>query len=158
MKTILTIDPGASGGLAVKYGDAQVYAVPMPATEGDLLEWLRFATKAAGETSDTCIAYLEAQQGVMGPGMRVSSSAMFTFGRGYGFLLGALMALEWSVVLVRPQEWQKALSLGTKAGAGGKTEWKNKLKAEAQRRFPHLKVTLKTADALLLMSYATKQT
>ena len=30
-------------------------------------------------------------------------------------------------------------------------------KAEAQRRYPHLKVTLKTADALLLLAYAQEK-
>jgi len=34
-------------------------------------------------------------------------------------------------------------------------QWKNKLKAEAQRLYPDIKVTLKTADALLILE-ATK--
>lgn len=38
-----------------------------------------------------------------------------------------------------------------------KTAWKNKLKAEAQRLFPSIKVTLKTADALLIYEYAKKE-
>jgi hypothetical protein len=33
-------------------------------------------------------------------------------------------------------------------------EWKNKLKAEAQRRFPKQKVTLANADALLIYEWA----
>ena len=37
-----------------------------------------------------------------------------------------------------------------------KTAWKNKLKAEAQRRFPDLRVTLKTCDALLILEVARK--
>lgn len=37
-----------------------------------------------------------------------------------------------------------------------KRDWKNKLKEEAQRRFPGLKVTLKTCDALLLLDAAIK--
>ena len=31
------------------------------------------------------------------------------------------------------------------------------IEAEAQRRYPHLKVTLKTADALLLLAYAQEK-
>lgn len=38
--------------------------------------------------------------------------------------------------------------------AQSKTAWKNKLKEEAQRRFPQLDITLKTADALLILDYA----
>lgn len=37
-----------------------------------------------------------------------------------------------------------------------KRNWKLKLKEEAQRRFPDLKVTLKTCDALLLLDAAIK--
>jgi hypothetical protein len=43
--------------------------------------------------------------------------------------------------------------LGTASRCASKSEWKNKLKAEAQRRFPDLKVTLKTADALLILEW-----
>jgi crossover junction endodeoxyribonuclease RuvC len=78
---------------------------------------------------------------------------MFRFGRNFGFILGVFAALKIPVELVRPQKWQKALSLGTSAAHASKTAWKNHLKAEAQRRFPDQKVTLATADALLLLSY-----
>lgn len=56
-------------------------------------------------------------------------------------------------MLVRPQVWQKVFNLGTAASCASKSEWKNKLKAEAQRRFPHLPVTLATADALLILEW-----
>lgn len=42
------------------------------------------------------------------------------------------------------------------ANAKAKREWKNKLKAEAQRRYPDIKVTLGTADALLILSAAQR--
>jgi hypothetical protein len=88
-------------------------------------------------------------------GIRTSAPAMFKFGRGFGFLLGCLQTLGYRVELIRPQAWQKCLSLGTRNG-GSKTEWKNKLKAEAQRLFPSVNVTLKTADALLLLEFARR--
>jgi hypothetical protein len=58
------------------------------------------------------------------------------------------------VEMVRPQKWQKWLGLGRASGCGSPREWKNKLKAEAQRRFPYLNVTLKTADALLILEHS----
>jgi hypothetical protein len=79
---------------------------------------------------------------------------MFKFGEGFGFLQGVIMSASTKLVLVRPQEWQKFFSLGTAAACTGKREWKNKLKSEAQRRYPQLDVTLKTADALLILDYA----
>ena len=59
-------------------------------------------------------------------------------------------------VLVRPQTWQKDFGLGTASRCASKSEWKNKLKAEAQRRFPHLGVTLQTADALLILEWFSR--
>ena len=55
---------------------------------------------------------------------------------------------------VRPQVWMKSLGLGTK-GNMSNTEWKNKLKAAAQRLYPAEDVTLGTADALLILEFAT---
>lgn len=81
-------------------------------------------------------------------------SAMFKFGRHTGFVLGVLMALGFRVDTVRPQRWQKHLSLGSSRECASKTEWKNKLKAMAQRKFPEIEVTLATADALLILDYA----
>ena len=84
-------------------------------------------------------------------------SAMFRFGEHFGFIKGVVQALEIRLVLVRPQVWQKGFGLGTASACASKTIWKNKLKAEAQRRFPHLNVTLKTADALLILEHAISE-
>ena len=82
---------------------------------------------------------------------------MFRFGEHFGFVKGVIQALEIRLLLVRPQVWQKGFGLGTASACSSKTEWKNKLKAEAQRRFPHLKVTHKTADALLILEWALRE-
>ena len=47
-----------------------------------------------------------------------------------------------------------ALESAANHNAQAKRDWKAKLKAEAERRFPHLKVTFKTADALLILEAA----
>lgn len=117
----------------------------MPPTEGDILETL----KKLRVYHDTIL--IEQVGGYIG-GAGSPGSAMFNFGRGFGFLLGVSMTLGYRIVMVRPQTWQKALGLGNSKGMT-KTEWKNKLKAEAQRRFPKLSVTLSTADALLILEY-----
>lgn len=151
MKTLLAIDPGASGGFAFRHG-RETHAFPMPPTEGDILSLLIVPSRAAIAAGYERIAIVEEVSGYCGESQ--PGSAMFKFGRGFGFILGALQATGWRVELVKPQKWQKSFSLGTKAGAGGKTAWKNKCKALAQRLFPDKKVTLKTADALLLLEYA----
>lgn len=150
--TIIAIDPGASGGIAISPSDAATcYAQSMWETEGDVVEGLRLLTQYhAGNV----IVYIEEVGGFIGSPM--PGSRMFTFGRGFGFLLGVLQALSCRIELVRPQKWQKALSLGTR-GEASKNEWKAKLKAHAQRLYPHIKVTLATADALLILDYGRKQ-
>lgn len=146
MSKLIAIDPGQSGGIAWRDNDGQIHCVPMPPTEGEVLEQLR----EIGFINAT--AYLEEVGGFCGVGQ--PGSAMFKFGRGFGFLLGVLQASFVRVELVKPQKWQKHFSLGTTKEAGGKTAWKNKLKTKACQLFPDQNVTLKTADALLLMDYA----
>jgi hypothetical protein len=152
VRTILAIDPGASGGIAARIGIA-VLCWPMPETQGDILELIVDQTKLSQMDGRECIAIVEHQVGVRGPFAKQAGLNQFQFGCNYGFILGALQALKWRIELVRPQAWQKALALGSKASCSGNTEWKNKLKAMAQRLFPAQKVTLKTADALLLLEY-----
>jgi len=123
-------------------------AIPMPATEPDISQKL----KEIYYHLDKPTVIIEEVGGYIGrpqPG-----SAMFTFGRNFGFLLGVLTCLSARIVLVRPQKWQSFLSLGT--SDGNKTKWKNKLKSKAQNLYPDLDVTLAIADALLLLEYGRK--
>jgi hypothetical protein len=146
MTSLLAIDPGAKGGYAVRIGEI-TRSGNLPATEGDIIELFRsFAP-------DEC--YLEDL--VKYTGVNMPSSAMATYASNWGFLKGVLQTLGCRVVLVRPQEWQKSLSLGTSKGIS-KTIWKNKLKERAQQLFPAEKVTLQNADALLILEYARKVT
>lgn len=149
MKTI-AIDPGASGGIAWQDDDGQVHCTSMPATEGDVLELLR----GIGFVNSRFI--IEEVGGFI-KGNPAPGSTMFNFGRGYGFIIGLAMAYYCELELCRPQKWQKHFGLGTSASAGGKTEWKNKLKAKAQQLYPFKEVTLKTADALLILNYKLNQ-
>ena len=150
MKTIIAIDPGLSGGIACLRAGQPVLAVPMPATEGDLIALLRELAPDPDQTT----AYLEAVTGYVGVAQPGSSA--FRFGRNFGFLLGVLQTLGIRLELIRPQRWQKPLGLGTASACASKTEWKNKLKGLAQRLYPRLKVTLATADAVLILDYALR--
>ncbi len=143
----LAIDPGAAGGIAVHRLGESVTAFAMPATEADVLHLLRDLTP----DPERCIAFVELVGGFVGkaqPGARA-----FTFGRGFGFLLGVLQERGVRVELVLPRKWQKHLNLGTASACASPAEWKRKLRSEAQRRYPALKVTLSTADALLLLDF-----
>lgn len=138
---LLAIDPGASGGLA--FGDTASAKDPalhaMPETVHDLAELIR--------DSEVEHAFVELVGGYIGKAQPASSA--FVFGENYGKIQGILAALGIPFTLVRPQKWQLALSLGNSKGMK-KHEWKAKLKAKAQQLYPKQKVTLQTADALLI--------
>lgn len=151
MKTIIAIDPGASGGIAVLRCDGTVMAWPMPDTEQDVCDLIGEQWSAQWHSPSLIAVFVERVGGYAGK--RQPGSAMFKFGFNCGVIEGCLRTLKLPTAYVRPQQWQKHFSLGTATACATKTIWKGKLKSEAQRRFPHLKVTLATADALLLMEY-----
>ena len=156
MKPILIgIDPGKNGGIAVDNGHG-VFCDKMPATDGDIVDYL----KEIDEVSDggfmcRVIVAIEHVGGYAGgPGQ--PGGAMFNFGDNFGICKGACMMADFKVRLVRPAKWMKDLGMGTR-GKRSKTEWKNHLKAEAQRLNPGMKVTLPVADALLILEWLRKQ-
>lgn len=148
MKRYIGIDPGKHGGIAVMGADGEVLdVVKMPETPQDLLDFLE-------RYKDDSFCTLERVGGMPGNG----GSAMFNFGKGYGHLQMALLALHIPTEDVTPNKWEKAYQLGS-SGKYTKTEWKNRLKAKAQQMFPHLgkKITLATCDALLICEYGRRQ-
>ncbi len=148
------IDPGKSGGLALLFDD-KVIAVKMPETPADVLQWIR-------ESSFKCVAVIE-QVGGYAPSKKdgnkfvAGSSAMFNFGKGVGHLEMALLACNIPTESVSPRKWQKALGISRRKKTETKTQWKNRLKSVAQRLFPSEKVTLATADALLIALYCKRK-
>jgi hypothetical protein len=193
VKTIIAIDPGASGGIAVQhtapgrtlFGDIQEQATAtevfsMPETRGDAITLLLGIVRDPANTE----AYIEKISGFIPDG---GASQMFEFGKSVERMGCILETIGVRIIEVTPQSWMKALSLGKMdkspiprppkgmsgpalsiwkqqnaeeiksakaANARLKTEWKNKLKAEAQRRYPSIKVTLKNCDALLILEAA----
>lgn len=142
---LIGIDVGGSGGIAWKYADGQIAVEKMPATEADICDLIS-GMNAWQEPNAT--AYIEKVTGYI-PGRPQPASRMFNFGRNVGVLMGALYCAKIRICEITPRQWQKemAISLDPKATD---TVRKNKLKSEAQKLFPQLKITLSTADALLI--------
>jgi hypothetical protein len=146
---IIAFDPGKNGGVAIYWGETKnTTAQNLPPTDRGLLEVIEDVANL-GETT----AYLE--DIVKFAGTNMPSSSMAAYASSWGFLRGVIVAKQIRLVLVPPQKWQKALGLGSSRGMS-KTEWKNKLKNMAEQLNPHLKVTLATADALLICEAARK--
>lgn len=143
--TILGIDPGASGGIALvphKFSSSGPIALKMPATERDIWD----AVKDAAAYADA--AWIEKVSAM--PKQGVSST--FKFGRSYGFLRACLFAAGIPIHDVAPGVWQRAL--GCLSGGD-----KNITKAKAQELFPMLeRITHATADALLIAEYGRRMT
>ena len=144
MKRILAIDPGLSGGLAY-YGPAGIILDSMPATDLDV------SILIMDRLAISDVVYIEKVGGYVG-GKGAPGSSMFNFGRNVGFLHGLIAASKTRVIEVPPQRWQKTIGAGNKATHG--TRWKAHLRGIAQQRQPRLVITLKTADAVLLLEHA----
>lgn len=144
--TIIAIDPGASGGIAFSHNSGSVASHNMPDTVRDLVDLLR---DAGSEGAEHVTVYLEKVGGYVG-GAGAPGSAMFSFGKNVGIVEGIIATLGYRLISPTPQVWQKALSLGNSKSHASKTAWKNHLKNRAQQLYPQTKVTLATADALLI--------
>ncbi len=139
------IDPGANGGIAVlDDSGAVIFFSKMPATPQDLIDCL-------SEFANDSVCTLERVQGMPKQG----GSAMFNFGKGFGYIEMALIALKIPTETITPQKWEKTYQLGASRDCT-KTEWKNKLKAKAQQMFPYIKMTLAICDALLIAEYGRR--
>jgi hypothetical protein len=148
-KYYIGVDPGASGGLAAFLPSGRVQTIKMPATERDIYDWFY-----PWEYTDAA-AVIEKVGGYIGTGQ--PGSAMFKFGTGYGGLRMAMIANGIPFEEITPQKWQRALGITPKKKEESKTQWKNRLKAVAQQLFPHVIITLATADAILIAEYCKRK-
>jgi hypothetical protein len=148
--TFLGIDPGLGGALAIlRDGDlAQCWRTPV--AEDDVLYLLR-------GIPDPYFAVVERIP------CAVLGTAKGSMSKLYGSYIGWRMALAAAGIpyrAVMASVWQRGLGIpgrirdGSGAVIESRRKWKARLRDEAQRRYPELRVTLAVADALLLAYYA----
>ena len=153
------IDPGKQGGIAVVSGRRgvnwlAVHLTSMPTTDKDVLDYIEMYRVRHGNPS---LAVIEKVGGYIA-GNPAPGSAMFNFGKGYGALCMALVALEVSFEEVPPQRWQKAMGVGKRKKTETKTAWKNRLRSKAQQLYPDVPgITLSTCDALLIATFCKRK-
>ena len=151
-RAILGIDPGQSGAAVLwsPAGSLELWAAPFEGGEWNVKAMREIIDSAACKGA---IALIEKVHGMPGQG----GQAMFQFGYGYGHWVALIQAAGLRLEKVTPQAWQKAFLPDKMRGAKvPKTERKNRLKLEAQRLFPEVRVTLKNCDALLIAEYGRK--
>jgi hypothetical protein len=171
----LGIDPGVSGGLAC-IRDKSASAIKMPASDLEVWEWVRAygasditPLTSRGRPGLSSYAVLEKVGGYLPAsdrghekyeGTRQPGSHMFRFGASVGAVRMALVAAGFvpgeSLFEVAPVTWQKAFNIVPRGKSGSRKDHKAQLKQLATDLFPSLKVTLKTADALLLAEYCRR--
>lgn len=102
-KTFLGIDPGQKGGIASIAPMAEVPLLfQMPKTPRDVLVCLR------NLRNKKVLAIIERSQ----PMPKQGVVSVFSYGVGYGVLIGCLEALDIPYVEIRPQAWKKEMLAG----------------------------------------------
>ena len=147
----IAIDPGASGGIAWFDSDGIAQAIPMPDGMTAQIDALREILAGCPNASASIEKVGGYMPGNAGPGA-------VKFARHCGHLESALYCMGVPVEQVLPRKWQAALgALPTGMDAATKRVRKNAIKEAMARAYPHLRVTLKTADALGILTWeATK--
>lgn len=152
MRWFLGCDPGLKGGLALANEHGQAEAWEMPPTAYEVQELLGEILGRDGVRGHDGRAYVEDVHAF--PGQGVVSA--FAFGRQAERIQSALVFLRVSHELVSPTRWLGGLGLRKRKGEA-KTAWKRRLCARAQELFPGVRVTLATADALLIAEWARRR-
>ena len=151
-KITIGIDPGKSGGICAYDGKnmANVQACPSDprGMANSLREIIRdFDIETIGkETAQVIIEHVHAFPSD-------GRSSVFKFGTNYGMWLGICASNELDVTKVTPQVWMRKYGELPKE----KQERKRYLKTVALSYFPDLKITLKTADAILIAKYGFEE-
>ena len=142
--TVIGIDVGKSGGLAVIHEDYKVETFKMPETERDISNLIEDLSHLPNP-----FAYIEKVNSMPGQGI-VSA---WKFSGNYHGLRMTLICHKIPFDEVRPQVWQKGLGIVKRAKTESKVQFKNRLKAKAQQLFPSCTVTHAIGDALLISEY-----
>lgn len=105
MSAIVGIDPGVKGGIAIIDRNG-ITAEIMPIRDSSEIDIPAITSYLIGLIKPTI--YIEKVHSM--PNQGVAST--FTFGKGFGKLLGMCEALELPYVLVTPQKWKQSVLAG----------------------------------------------
>ena len=146
MKNYLAIDPGVGGGWAYYNGaEKRIALYPMPDTLCGMRELLFSFSDGEGEV------ILEEVPKYTGKGRNESTTAVLF--QNVGRIEGLVVCRQLTLHRITPVKWQSTLGIG-KRGDMDYAAWKRKLKNKACELYPQVdNITLKTADALLLLHH-----
>ena len=145
MKHTISVVTANPGGVATQVGDV-FECQPLPATNTELLKLLRSLKQAAVLSGGEPLCLVERFE-----------SLRFEETERQGFLLGALSALDFPVVVsVRREEWQAVFRRHPAWRGLGLREFNERLLRVAKFFFRNCEVTPGTAEALTLLLWGAR--
>jgi hypothetical protein len=138
---MISIDPGKLGGIAWTDDDGIVRAEPMPEGMTEIADFFMHIPFKS-------VVVMEKVNGYV-PGNSGASACKFSEHKGH--LEAILYCLNFPLEEVSPAKWMKPFNLPK-----DKAERKKAIKEQMARLYPHLTVTLKTADALGILTWAMR--
>ena len=145
---IIGIDSGANGGIAIMCGGITPLAFA-PKNAQEINDALQTAKAYADKKGLNVVAFFESLTGYQ-KGRYIPSQRAFVMGKFYGMVIGSLVSLGIEFRSVTPQEWQADHEdCKDKVYASHKRLLTRKAKA----LFPRMKITGKTADAILIANF-----
>ena len=153
-KAVIGIDPGKSGGIAVYTGGNTIEALPCPSDAESMASSTRDIMHNF-EIDGVTVSEISVAIENVHAFPTDSRSSSFKFGTNFGTWLGICAANRLEVVLISPIVWMKKYREHIIYGdiPKEKLERKRHLKLLAKSYFPDARVTLKTADAILIAKY-----
>lgn len=147
-RLLIAVDPGVHGAVVWSF-QGRLHVEKMPPTVLDIVDLLRaFAIKST-------FVELHLEYPSKGGWGKVSSDTIGKLYEQIGGIRYCGLMVGWKVNLVDPKTWQSAIGM-KRAKGEEKTPWKNRLKDMSGELFPNQKVTLATADALLIYHAAAR--
>lgn len=154
--TFIGIDPGVYGACVAIRGDQLTMLKNEISTEADQWRWIaQFINEPAYALIEQQTArptWIPDKDSDSGFRQTVLASTVMLYGS-YRDLRTMLLCADIDGEDVPPKRWQNGLAIPPKFKGESDNSWKNKLKTEAIRLFPAVKVTLWNADALLIAYY-----
>jgi hypothetical protein len=138
------IDPGNGGGIAVLTEDEDgldIVSRKFPTDVRDVGMFLKAATNNTNHRVAIEKVHSMPNQGV---------KSTFTFGMNYGIWIGALRTLDIDFIKIQAKQWQEYYEIPKQPNYYDR---KKALKNKAIELFPNERVTMYTADALLIANY-----
>lgn len=153
--TIIAIDPGANGGIAIYKKNRLEHVIHMPKNLSDLKTYFDYVK----ENNERVIVFIEKVQMFMSDSDEENKGKQFRIKKllsNFDQLKSLIVYYGFEFVEVYPITWQSNLGLNYKNIP--KTERKNLYKESAGYCFPAVKITLYNADALLILHFALNKT